>query len=97
MHHFLANPGVSAERAAEANTAAICTHFRGEEFIMAVERIDPETAHDRVYSGKALLVCAYDSEEKFRENHLEGGISLFELEARKSRIPKDRETIFYCA
>jgi hypothetical protein len=40
---------------------------------MAVERIDPETAHDRVYSGKALLVCAYDSEEKFRENHLEAG------------------------
>jgi len=64
---------------------------------MAVERIDAETAHDHVQSGKALLVCAYDSEEKFRENHLEGGISLFELEARKSRITKDRETIFYCA
>jgi rhodanese-related sulfurtransferase len=62
-----------------------------------VERIDPTTAHEHVHSGKALLVCAYDSEEKYRENHLEGAISFFELEARKSQIPKDREIIFYCA
>ena len=64
---------------------------------MAVERIDPETAYEHVQSGKALLVCAYDSEDKYQDNHLEGGTSLFELEARKSRIPKDREIIFYCA
>lgn len=64
---------------------------------MAVERIDSMTAHELVQSGKALLVCAYDSEEKFRGNQLEGAISFFELEARKSRIPKDKEIVFYCA
>ena len=62
-----------------------------------VERIDARTAHDHVQAGKALLACAYDSEEKFRANQLEGAISVFELEARKSQIPKDREIIFYCA
>jgi len=64
---------------------------------MAVERINPMAAHERVQSGKALLVCGYDSEEKYRDNHLEGATSFFELEARKSRIPKDQEIIFYCA
>jgi len=63
---------------------------------MAVERIDPELAFEHVKSG-ALLPCAYESEEKFRDNHLEGAISFHELEARKSQIPKDREIIFYCA
>ena len=62
-----------------------------------VERIDPITAHEHLLSGKALLVCAYDSEQKYRDNHLEGAISLFELEARKSQVPKDREINFYCA
>jgi rhodanese-related sulfurtransferase len=62
----------------------------------AVERIAPREARMHVAEG-ALLVCAYDSEEKFRRNHLEGALSLDEFRSRAGSIPKDREVIFYCA
>ena len=62
-----------------------------------VERISPELAQDHTQSGQALLVCGYDSEEKYRDNHLEGAMSFAEFEARKKSNPKDKEIIFYCA
>jgi rhodanese-related sulfurtransferase len=63
-----------------------------------VERISPQQAHQRLeFNNEAMLVCAYDSDEKFHENHLEGAISLAEFEAQVGSIPKDREIIFYCA
>lgn len=60
-------------------------------------RITPEEAKHRNSSGSALLVCAYDSDEKFNMLHLEGAISLSELETRLSLFTKDQEIIFYCA
>jgi hypothetical protein len=45
----------------------------------------------------ALLVCAYDREEKCRDNYLEGAISLAGFRSRAVSLPKDREIIFYCA
>jgi hypothetical protein len=60
------------------------------------ERIKPEEAHQRVESGQAMLVCAYDDEKKCSEIKLEGSISLKELEAKLSSLPKEREIIFYC-
>jgi rhodanese-related sulfurtransferase len=71
----------------------------GKEDIMTtpVKRIDARQAHERTKSGDALLVCAYDSEEKFRDNHLEGAISWDEFRSRENATPKDREIIFYCA
>lgn len=62
-----------------------------------VERISPQEARQRVQSGQAILVCAYDSPEKFEQNHLEGAISLDQFKARADSIPKNRELIFYCA
>jgi len=62
-----------------------------------VPRSAPEEVREKVLSGKALLVCAYANEEKFLRNHLEGAISLAELEARQTSLPKDHEIIFYCA
>lgn len=62
-----------------------------------VPRISPEEAREKVIGGKALLVCAYANEEKFLRNHLEGAISLAELEARQTSLSKDHEIIFYCA
>jgi hypothetical protein len=44
-----------------------------------------------------LLVCAYDQEEAFRKNDLEGAISLSEFRKRKYPLPKDENIIFYCA
>lgn len=42
-----------------------------------------------------LLVCAYDSEEKFRKNHLDGAISLDAFQKQLSSIGQDREIVFY--
>ena len=54
-------------------------------------------AHERVASGKALLVCAYRDERVCRKVQLEGSMSLREFEARLPKLPRDQEIIFYCA
>jgi len=60
-------------------------------------RISPEDARKRVLSGSALLVCAYEDNEKFRQMHLEGAISFNEFRNKVASLPKDQEIIFYCA
>ena len=61
------------------------------------EQISAKEAHERVASGKALLVCAYRDEDACRKVQLEGSISLLELETRLSGLQKDQEIIYYCA
>jgi rhodanese-related sulfurtransferase len=58
-------------------------------------RISPEVARQKVLSHAAILVCAYEEEEKFRKMHLEGAISLKEFKNRASSLPKEQEIIFY--
>lgn len=58
-------------------------------------RIAPEEARKKVVSNKAILVCAYEEDEKFRRMHLEGGISLNEFKTRVSTLSKEQEIIFY--
>ena len=60
-------------------------------------RVTPEYAKKQVAAGKAMLVCAYDDEQKFRNLHLEGALSLQEFTAMVERLPKEQEIIFYCA
>jgi hypothetical protein len=60
-------------------------------------RLSPQKVRDKVTSGEALLVCAYDNEDKFRKNHLDGAISLAAFKARLSSLSEDQEIIFYCA
>ncbi|MBE0597706.1 MAG: ArsR family transcriptional regulator [Desulfuromonadales bacterium] len=62
-----------------------------------VTRIDPQEARPKVHSGDAILVCAYDDEEKCQKLHLEGAIHLQELQEKLPEIPKEKELIFYCA
>lgn len=63
-----------------------------------VERISPQEARRHLESDSdTVLVCAYDSDEKFRGNHLEGALSLSEFQGRADSISKDWEVIFYCA
>ena len=63
-----------------------------------VQRISPREAMREMQSNpSALLVCAYDSDEKFENNHLEGAISLSDFKARERNMARDREIIFYCA
>ena len=59
-------------------------------------RLSPEEVREKIKSGQALLVCAYDSPNKFRVNHLEGAMSLDEFKSKLSSIFYDQEIIFYC-
>lgn len=63
-----------------------------------VERISPQQARRLLNAdSSSMLVCAYDSQEKFEQHHLEGAIPLATLAAQVGSIPKDRAIVFYCA
>ena len=64
---------------------------------MDIERIDARQAREHVTHGDALLVCAYDNQEKFLDNHLGGALSLEDLQTFEDDLPRSREIIFYCA
>jgi hypothetical protein len=59
------------------------------------KRISAEEVRSKLQSGKALLVCAYESDAKFRDTALEGAISFSEYERRKASLPRDVELVFY--
>ncbi len=61
------------------------------------QRISAQEVRRKVQSGEALLVCAYDHEEKFRSLHLEGAISFREFQSRLPSLSKGQEIVFYCA
>lgn len=60
-------------------------------------RISPHDARQKATSGGALLVCAYDDDDKFKSNYLEGAISYSEFKSKLPSLAKDQEIIFYCA
>jgi hypothetical protein len=62
-----------------------------------VSRIGVEEARRKVTGGGALLVCAYDDEEKCKKVNLQGSINMTQLASRVATLPKDQEIIFYCA
>jgi hypothetical protein len=59
------------------------------------ERIVPEEVHQKLESGTAIVVCAYEDEAKFRKMRLQGAISLNEFKSRLSSFSKDQEIVFY--
>lgn len=60
-------------------------------------RITPDEVWRKLQSSEegTLLVCAYDSDEKFRQVALEGAISYGEFQSRRSSLRKEREIVFY--
>lgn len=62
-----------------------------------IERVSPVFVREKVRSGNALLVCAYDDDGKYARLRLEGSMSLSGFKSAVSGIAKDREIIFYCA
>ena len=60
------------------------------------ERITAEKVYDKMKSGKALLVCAYEDEEKFRRLQLQGAISFNAFKSKLPSLMKDQEIVFYC-
>ena len=61
------------------------------------KRITAEEVHQKLKAGKAILVCAYEDESKFKKMQLQGAISLSEFKSKLSSLSKDQEIIFYCA
>ena len=61
-----------------------------------IERVSPEETREKVKSGKAFLVCAYESDEKFAQVHLKGAMSLSAFKEKIGTLSKDQEIIFYC-
>jgi len=59
-------------------------------------RVTPEEAYEKVKSGKALLVCAYEDDAKFKKLKLENAISFNEFKSKLPSLSEDQEIIFYC-
>ena len=62
-----------------------------------VIRISPKEVRDKVQAGLALLVCAYQSDEKFNMNHLAGALSYGYFMKKINGLSKEQEIVFYCA
>ncbi len=60
------------------------------------ERVTVEEIYDKLKSGKALLVCAYEDEEKFKKLRLEGAISFSAFQSKLPSLSKDQGIVFYC-
>jgi rhodanese-related sulfurtransferase len=75
------------------------TQLRGDFAMNKKPRvISAQQAHEMMSRDPSvLLVCAYDNDEDFRKNTLEGPISLNEFRKRSDSLPKDENVIFYCA
>jgi rhodanese-related sulfurtransferase len=65
---------------------------------MNVKTISAEKAHTLLRTDPGtILVCAYEQEEEFRQNDLQGAISLSEFRRRIDSFSKHGDVIFYCA
>ena len=60
-------------------------------------RITAEETRQKVTAGTALLVCAYEDDERCRQMHLQGAMLFTEFKSKLPELPKDQEIIFYCA
>jgi hypothetical protein len=59
------------------------------------KHISPEEVRQKLKAGKALLVCAYEDEAKFKMMPLQGAISFNEFKSKLPSLTKDQEIIFY--
>jgi hypothetical protein len=61
----------------------------------APRRVSAQEVHSMLQRGQALLVCAYESDAKFRDTALDGAISFSDFEKRKPSLSRDAEIVFY--
>ncbi len=65
---------------------------------MNVPRISARALHRRLAKGDGtLLVCAYESDDRFREIEIEGAISWSAFQSRLPSLTVDQDIVFYCA
>jgi hypothetical protein len=60
-------------------------------------RVSVAEARARSRSGNAILVCAYEDEDKCQRMRLEGARTLAELESMLPTLPEHQPIFFYCA
>jgi len=72
-------------------------HMSAEDAMKKPKGIDPTQAREKVQSGEATLVCAYEDDEKCSRILLDGSITMRQLQAGLKNRNKDEELIFYCA
>lgn len=60
-----------------------------------VALIEAAEAYEHISKGSALLICAYESDEKFHKLRLQGAIPLSEFQSHSATLEKDKELIFY--
>jgi hypothetical protein len=60
-----------------------------------IDRVSPERVREKVLSENALLVCAYDDDDKYGRMRLDGSMALSTFRSELSGLAKDREIIFY--
>jgi hypothetical protein len=68
-----------------------------EDRMPDVSRINVLEARQKTMAGKAMLVCAYEEDEKCNQVALEGSIPLTQFQTRVASLPKEQELIFFCA
>ena len=65
---------------------------------MIARRISPAEVWTRLQAQPpALLVCAYDDEEKCASMLIPGSLTFRALLSRLPSIPKTQEIVFYCS
>ncbi len=64
---------------------------------MEPERVSANVVKEKVENNSSMLVCAYDDDEKFKNVHLAGAISLNDFKSKANSMDKDQEVFFYCA
>ena len=60
-----------------------------------VTKISALEARRRADAGQALLVCAYEDEQKCRDAGVSGSLTYRQFLAQLPTIPKSRELIFF--
>jgi rhodanese-related sulfurtransferase len=65
--------------------------------VSSSKRIKLAEARQHVDNGEALLVCAHPDAETCNEYHLEGSMTLAELEEEITSLSSSQEIVFYCA
>ncbi len=64
---------------------------------MEPERISAPEVREKILNESALLVCAYDDDDKFKQFHLGDAISLKTFKSKTDEMEKNQEIFFYCA
>jgi hypothetical protein len=65
--------------------------------MMEPTRMSAQEAYKRIKEGKAIFVCGYEDESKYKDFRLEMSMSFSEFLKKLPAFSKDQEIIFYCA